>query len=183
MKIGLISDTHLGSIEPPPQIARAFEGVDLILHAGDIFSAACLNWLERIAPVQAVEMYLGGYWDGDARVVERRVVELEGYAIGLVHDLALRGMTGEPFPGAIKAGFSSDGSLTRAVGDFFGKGVDIVVFGHTHMALVEVHQGVLLVNPGSATLPNHMRRLGTVAILELTPEGLDARLIELAGLS
>jgi predicted phosphodiesterase len=56
MKIGLISDTHLPAMgdEPPPEVAAAFEGVDLILHAGDIYSSACLDWLELIAPVVAI---------------------------------------------------------------------------------------------------------------------------------
>lgn len=62
MKIGLISDTHIPqySKEPPPQVARAFQGVDLILHAGDIFTPSCIEWLERIAPVKYSESFGGG---------------------------------------------------------------------------------------------------------------------------
>jgi predicted phosphodiesterase len=58
MRIGLISDTHSPAmgVHPPEQVARAFEGVDLILHAGDIYSSDCLDWLELIAPVIAVEV-------------------------------------------------------------------------------------------------------------------------------
>ncbi|MSQ13133.1 MAG: hypothetical protein EXR47_03135 [Dehalococcoidia bacterium] len=55
--------------EMPTQLARAFAGVDLILHAGDIYGASCLDWLQRIAPVLAVEVYSGSYWSGDSRVV------------------------------------------------------------------------------------------------------------------
>jgi predicted phosphodiesterase len=47
----------------------------------------------------------------------------------------------------------------------FGKPVDIVVFGYTHEAMVEAHQGVLFVNPGSPSLVKQNIRLGTVAIL------------------
>ena len=65
----------------------------------------------------------------------------------------------------------------------FGKPVDIVVCGYTHEALVETHQGVLFVNPGSPTMVKQIMELGTVAILELTPEGPEARIIELASLS
>ena len=58
MRIGVISDTHTpgAAKEPPSEIVQAFEGVDLILHAGDIYIASCLDWLERIAPVMAVEL-------------------------------------------------------------------------------------------------------------------------------
>jgi predicted phosphodiesterase len=64
----------------------------------------------------------------------------------------------------------------------FGKPMDIVVFGYTHEAMVETHQEVLFVNPGSPNLVNQNIRLGTVAILEITPESKIARIIDLAAL-
>src|SRR5262245_36659364 len=51
MKLGVISDTH-GLLDP--KIPGVFEGVDLILHGGDIGPAAILHQLEAIAPVTAV---------------------------------------------------------------------------------------------------------------------------------
>ncbi len=182
MKIGLISDTHLPGAMPefPPQVATAFLGVDMILHAGDINTSAVLDWLERIAPVLAVDMSPGLTREYDSRVEFRRVLDLDGYAIGLAHDLGLQGMGGEPFPGAIASDFPSDGSLTKALQHFFGRRVDIAIFGHTHHELIEWHQGMLLINPGSATLPRQARRLGTVALLDLAPGGPTARIIHLA---
>lgn len=183
MKIGLISDTHLPAMgrEPPSQVARAFEGVDLILHAGDILTAGCLDWLERIAPVLAVEVSPAPVI-GDPRVTERRVIQVEGHSIGLVHDLLIRGMGWEVVPGIIAAKFPSEWSLPAVLEGVFGRPVDTLVFGHTHVSMVETHQGILLVNPGSPTLPNQMRKLGTVGILELTPERAAATIIDLAGL-
>jgi predicted phosphodiesterase len=70
-----------------------------------------------------------------------------------------------------------------ALQSIFGRTVDIVVFGYTHVPLVETHQGILFVNPGSTTLVGQVRRLGTVAILELTTTGVDAKIIGLAGLA
>ena len=182
MRIGIISDTHIPSVsrEPSPEVARAFEGVDLILHAGDIFIPSCLDWLERIAPVKAVELGPLGHFNGDARVADKRVLELEGHTIGMVHDLVLRGMGGEVIPGAIGMRFPYTRKLPEVLEELFGAAVDIVVFGHTHTALVEEHQGILLVNPGSPGLPMQVRRLGQVAILELSPEGRQARIVELA---
>jgi putative phosphoesterase len=185
MRIGVISDTHTPSAsrEPPQEVARAFEGVDLILHAGDILVPSCLDWLERIAPVKAVELGSKAHFKEDPRVAEKRVVEVEGHAIGMVHDLVLRGMGGEVTPGAFARGLPSTYKLPEVLEQLFGTAVDIVVFGHTHTALVEEHQGVLLVNPGSPSLPMQVRRLGQVAILELSPEGRKARIVELAGFS
>ena len=58
MRVGLISDTHSPAmgVHPPEEVRRAFVGVDLILHAGDIYSSECLDWLEEIAPVVGVEV-------------------------------------------------------------------------------------------------------------------------------
>ena len=77
------------------------------------------------------------------------------------------------------AGFSIPTSVER----FFGKPADIVVFGHTHYPVVEEHQGVLFINPGSPSLPMQIRRLGQVAILEITPTDKRAWLVELSDYS
>ena len=49
--IGVISDTH-GLLRP--QAVQALEGVELIIHAGDIGDPKILRALKRIAPVHAV---------------------------------------------------------------------------------------------------------------------------------
>ena len=182
MRIGLISDTHAPAMGrgPGPEVIRAFAGVDLILHAGDIYTVECLDELERIAPVLAVEVPPTGA-DDDPRVEYKRVISLEGYKVGLVHDLNIRGID-EFMPGITASKYPIDGSLPAALEEFFGETIDVAVFGHTHYAMVETHQGVLLVNPGSPTLPRQAKRLGNVGILELTSVGANAQIIELPSL-
>ena len=184
MKIGLISDTHIPSMgeEPPPQVAQAFQGVDLILHAGHAYTSSCLDWLGRIAPVKASESWLQGTGENLARNNQLQVIELEGHAIGLTHELILKSLGDEVLPGAIERSFPSEESLPMTLESIFGRPVDIVVFGYTHEALVELHQGVLLINPGSPSVIAQQVRLGTVAILELTPESREARVVDLAAL-
>ena len=184
MKIGLISDTHIPSMgkEPPPQVAQAFQGVDVILHAGHAYTSSCLDWLERIAPVRASESWLQGTGEAPTRNSQAQVIELGGHTIGLTHELILKSLGDEVLPGAIERNFPPEESLPMALQSIFGKPVDIVVFGHTHQALVELHQGVLLVNPGSPSLIGQQLRLGTVAILELTPASQNAWVIDLAGI-
>mgnify|MGYP002022271410 FL=1 len=156
MRIGLISDTHIpqAASELSEKIARAFEGVDLILHAGDIYVPSCLDWLESVAPVRAVEISAAIYFERDPRVAYKQVLEVRGYSIGLVHDLMLRGMVGEVRPGGLRKAFPEGDSLPAVLRDFFGTQVEIVVFGHTHELMVEAYQGVLMINPGSPTLPS-----------------------------
>jgi putative phosphoesterase len=166
-----------------PEIAAAFAEVELILHAGDIYNSDCIDQLEAIAPVIAVEVPLAPC-TGDPRVVDdRRVVHLEGYAIGLCHDLAIPRIS-EITPGMLARWYpEDDGLVAPAVAHIFGEPVQIVVFGDSHRAVSEKCQGVLFVNPGSPTLPNQIRRLGNVGILDVGPDGYDAEIVDLRTLS
>ena len=184
MRVGLISDTHAPAMgaHPPVEVARAFAGVDLILHAGDIYSSQCLDWLERIAPVLAVEVPPALAFD-DPRVARKRVVKVEGYAIGLVHDLVIRGYGFEVVPGIIERQLRDSDSLAELLEHVFDERVDAVVFGDTHVPMVERHQGILFVNPGSPVLPRQVIRLGTVALLDAAEGGPEARIVELSSFS
>ena len=54
--IGLISDTHIPTRQKklPLEVISTFNGVDLILHAGDFESLTVADALEEIAPLKAV---------------------------------------------------------------------------------------------------------------------------------
>ncbi len=194
MRIGLLSDTRIPGVatEVPPQVTRAFEGVDLILHAGGIQAARVLDWLERIAPVKAVGRIQGRQFEtstpftletADLRVAERHILQLEGHTIGMVNSLDLHHLNDDVFPGNIAARRFPEGAVSSMVESVFGTPVDIVVFGRTLEAMVEEHDGILFVNPGSPTLPKNSMKLGQVAVLDLTTESREARIIDLAALS
>ena len=187
MIVGVISDTHNPSVgvQPPPEVAIAFQGVDVILHAGDIYVPSCLDWLEAIAPVYAVEMWAGAHFKEDPRVVnDTRVLHLEGHTIGLTHDLLVPGMAQEITEySPLSKHFPTDADLSTALETVFDAVVDIVIFGHTHYAIVEEYQRILIVNPGSPYLPKQLRRLGQVAIMELEPGHKSAEILELSSFS
>ena len=186
MKIGLISDTHIpgGAMEMPQGVVRAFEGVDLILHAGNIYRPAILDWLELIAPVKAARSVDRDHQcQDDPRVADQQVLELEGHTIGVVHDLILAELGGDVYPGTIGAHSPSRRSLPSILEGKFGTAVDIVVFGHSCTVTLEEHDGVLVINPGSPTLRNQLRKIGNVAVLELTRGSREAKIVDLADLS
>ena len=184
MRIGVISDTHIPSAgpEPPAEVIKAFEGVDLILHAGHANVVSCIEWLERIAPVRSTESWVEGSGESWTRNVRIEVFEFEGHTIGMAHELILRNLPDDVLPGAIERYFPPGQSLAAALAEIFGKPVDVVVFGYTHQAMVERHDRVLLVNPGSPSLVGQQVRLGTGAILELGEGAAEAHVVQLAGL-
>jgi uncharacterized protein len=178
MRIGLISDTHIpvAMKELWPQVYTAFEGVDLIMHGGDLLITDVIDWLEEIAPVIAVEGN-GDYggWERsikptDPRLGESKVfVHDSGVRVGLVHDFQM------PEHPPLR---TMEGQMTH----FFGGPVDVIVRGSTHQAEITTVKGVLIVCPGSPTFPNHATtRLGTIGFLDIGDDGgVEARIVDLA---
>jgi len=150
MHIGIISDTH-GLLRTEAE--RALQGMDLIVHAGDVGTPDVLMRLKRIAPVFAVR----GNVDTQAWAQElpvRAVVEAGGASFYVLHNLRELDL--------------------RADAERF----DFVVSGHTHQAQQTEQKGVLYVNPGSAG----PRRFGlpvTLARLDLERRPWRAEIVEL----
>lgn len=132
-RIGIISDTHLpGRARRIPDAAlRHFEEVELIIHAGDLSNRAALDQLEAYAPVEAVQ--------GNIELPEvvatlpiKRQIVVGGCVIGILHILGDRAHYARnarrEFPSA-----------------------RVVIFGHSHIPYLEDRDGLLLLNPGSAT--------------------------------
>lgn len=181
MRIGIISDTHLGGDGRalPQEVLRAFQGVDLILHCGDLDSSTgVLDYLETVAPVKAVRGYPDPHEDGDRLAESTRVVEAAGLRIGMIHDIA---WPGPPIRFTTELEFPP-GDLHELMRHKFGQPVDIVAFGDTHEEHVSWYQGVLFVNPGSPTVPGARHRwgdLGTVALLDIHDGVVTAQIVRL----
>ena len=157
MRIGLISDTHIPehARELPDQLKEVFRGVDLILHAGDVYKVSVLDELEGIAPVLAAEGD-DDYYEvvSNKRVKKKHVLDIDGVTIWLSHALTYAWDEGEKRP-------------------------DVIVFGHTHEATVEEKGDVLLINPGSATFPGYQYKLGTVGLLTINSGKAEAQIVQL----
>lgn len=167
MRVALISDTHLPSLirtpdELGPQLAEFLRGADLILHGGDVVRPLVLDWCEQFAPVVVAQGNNDDFHD--PRMRKRQILDIEGWRIGMVHELRPED---RPVPVL----------LDRALG---GERVDILIGGDTHVERLEYREGVVVINSGSPTLPHHKEyRLGTVALLDLTPGRLHAEIVSL----
>ena len=132
-RIGVISDTHLrdSGHELVKRVKAAWGPVDMILHAGDLVGLAILD---SLAPPDVLAV--AGNMDPhpvSAGLPVKRVLEIEGHRIGLIH------------------GWGAPMGLSSRVRREFEQ-VDAVVFGHSHRPANKVVGGVLMFNPGSASL-------------------------------
>ncbi|MFP5234722.1 MAG: metallophosphoesterase family protein [Acidobacteriota bacterium] len=151
MKIAVLSDTH-GLLRP--EVLPALEGVDSILHLGDVGDPKILDTLAAIALLTAIR----GNIDREgrcSRLPETEVVLLDGAYIYLLHNI--------------------DGlHLDPAAAKFAA-----VLFGHSHKAEIRRHKGVLYFNPGSCG-PRRFNLAVTMGYLHLSGAGhLEAEIVKL----
>ncbi len=142
IRIGVVSDTHMPRFAR--QIPRALrEGllgspVDLILHLGDFTGPEVPAQFEALGPFDAV----AGNNDPPElhdRFGTRKVIEVGGMQIGLLHGHAIR------------RGERSLRTPDRAKAAFGGQGLDAVLFGHSHIPFCDRVDGTWFINPGSPT--------------------------------
>ena len=150
--IGLISDTH-GLVRP--EVFGALEGVELILHAGDV-GEGVLDELAVIAPIHAVYGNTDPVDDpGLAQSIERTI---GGVRIHVSHGHEL----GSPTPERLLAKYDAD----------------VIVYGHTHQQKVVEANGRLVVNPGAAGQRRFKLR-PSVGVLTIEDGAASVRLVEL----
>lgn len=146
MIVGLISDTH-GLIRP--QALQALAGADMILHAGDVGGQTVLTALQSVAPVEAV---FGNTDPLDGSLPERLRLVLGGLSVHVSHGHEL----GSPTPDKLLRKYDAD----------------VLIYGHTHKPLIEIHGSRLVINPGAAG-PRRFNLKPSVARLRI--EGREAR--------
>jgi len=134
MKVVVLADTHtLGNRYPlPPGAWPYIETADHILHAGDVCDPALLDELKSFAPTTVVYGNCDAWDVRDWGAEATAELELEGVRIVMVHDSgpsrARRDRLRSRWPQA-----------------------RVVVFGHSHLPIIEDDGGLLLFNPGSPT--------------------------------
>jgi uncharacterized protein len=150
MKVAVISDTHAPRRwrTCPALVATQLRDADLILHAGDVCTAAVLDELAQYAPVVAVAGNNDGADVAAWGAPEVASVDVGGLRVAMVHDSG-----------------QATGRLVRMRRRF--PEADLVVFGHSHIPLCETDaDGFRIFNPGS---PTDRRRQphGTLGVLHI----------------
>jgi uncharacterized protein len=157
----VLADTHVPGFAKalPDALVPELERSDVILHAGDVDAAPLLDLLAGFA---AVHVALGNNDGQDVRAwgaLEEVHIELEGVAVGMVHDSGPRQ--------------GRDRRLRRRFPDD-----RVIVFGHSHVPMAYEDDGVLFVNPGSPTWKRRQPR-PTFAVLTVGRGRPTARIVEL----
>jgi putative phosphoesterase len=146
MKIGILSDTHLASITEDfkETIKRVFDGVDMIIHAGDITGLSVFNYLSNWE-LKAVRGNMDDF-DLYNLLPEKRIENIMGKNVGIIH--------GKGPPRGIEE---------VVLREF--QNVDLIIYGHSHVPLETKKRDVLLFNPGSYRRSYSYH--GTVGMLEI----------------
>jgi uncharacterized protein len=136
--VGVIADTH-GLLRA--EAVAALRGSDVIVHAGDIGKAEVIAGLRALAPrIVAIRGNVDLHWAQDFDDVAD--VTVAGRRLHVLHD------------------------VKQLSFDPANAGIDVVIAGHSHRAVLERRDGVLYLNPGSAG-PRRFRLPVTLARLRL----------------
>jgi putative phosphoesterase len=147
ISVGVISDTHLVTPDPPfkKMIEIYFKDVEKIIHAGDFVEISIAEFLSSQKELIAVA---GNMDTPEIRNAfpKKRVIELSRFRIGHIHG------EGPPF------------GIESRIRKEFGE-VDAIIYGHTHIPANHRVKNILFFNPGSPTRSFINR--ATIGILHL----------------
>lgn len=159
MKILVLSDTHIPRTTQtlPKQVYDEIANVDMIIHAGDFVEKDLYDQLASLRDIKAV----CGNMDSQelrAKLPQKDILKIGAITIGLIH------------------GHGSPRNLVDTVlGEF--KGVNAIIFGHSHSTMNEVRDGVLLFNPGSPT-DKIFAAANTYGIIEINGKKIEGQIIK-----
>lgn len=168
--LGLISDTHAPQrcTVLPSVIFDVLQGVDLLLHAGDVGALWVLDQLSQLAPVVAVHGN-DDTAESQQNLPFQQVLTIGGQRILLWHSH----YPDQATEMASRQGDEIRPKLQRSLHQAKQAGATIVVFGHWHIPLVDEQDGILIINPGAIASGNFITRQTrqTVARLFIRPGG------------
>jgi putative phosphoesterase len=148
--VGVISDTH-GLLRP--EAVAALRSTDLIIHAGDVGAPDVIDALHKLAPTFAVRGNVDqAHWAGALPTTAD--VDVGQLRFHVLHDISELDLN----PAA--AGYAA------------------VVYGHSHRPSIEIREGVLFLNPGSAG-PRRFKLPVSIAMVRVTGQQLRPEIVEL----
>ncbi len=146
MKILIVSDTHRRN-ENYLTIVEREKPVDMVIHCGDAEGSEYIIYEAAECPVEIV---LGNN-DFFSELEKEREFEVANYKVWLTH--------GHNY-------YVSMGNETIKE-EARSRGVDIVIYGHTHRPVVDIEEDIIAINPGSLTYPRQEGKKPSYIIMEI----------------
>lgn len=158
-RIGVISDTHLGGADKKLDdiVSRYFDGVEKVIHAGDMVSLHVLDGL--YAAGKDVIAVSGNM---DQREVEyafppKRILQIEEVRIGIIH------------------GWGAPTGIRQRIREAF-EHVDAIIYGHTHQPFCGREDGLFFFNPGSP-VDSRFTSMHSVGIIRIDTDTIQGEII------
>lgn len=150
MKILVVSDTH-GRHENLREICRRENDIDMMIHLGDVEGDE--EYVEELAgcPVEIV----AGNNDFFCDLEREKELEIGKYKVLITH--------GHYYYVAM--------GMEDLRKEALGRGMDVVMFGHTHRPFLDYSKDIVMLNPGSVSYPRQDGRVPTYALMELDENG------------
>jgi putative phosphoesterase len=150
MKVLIVSDTH-GRNQYLLKTLEKVSPIDLLIHLGDFEGGE--EYIRTIASCPTE--FVSGNNDFFNGLPREKLIRIGKYSILLTH--------------GHRYGVNYN---TNTVRDLAVKNnADIVMFGHTHVPMIDLSQSVWVINPGSLALPRQHGRIPTFIIMDIDAEG------------
>lgn len=150
MKILIVSDTHRKN-DLYVSLVQQLAPLDMVIHCGDVEGAELLIQKVADCPVHMV----AGNNDFFSPLPREDIFEIEGINIWLTH--------GHDYYVSMDNETLKDEARSR--------GVDIVMYGHTHRPIIDYDGDIVAVNPGSLTYPRQEGREPSYIIMNIDENG------------
>lgn len=150
MKVLIVSDTH-GKDHNLLYTLQKLGAIDLMIHLGDFGGNE--EYIKSIAPCP-IEMVSGNndFFNG---LTKEKMIKIGKYSVMLTH-------------GHRYGVYYGTNQLKEAARK---RQADMVMFGHTHVPMIDIRDDIWAINPGSLTLPRQSGRVPTFIIMDIDSNG------------
>lgn len=149
MRALIISDSH-GIRSSIKRVLERVGNVDMLIHLGDVYEDD--NFIRE--SVQGEVYIIAGNNDFHPRFKKEEIIEIGPYRAWLTHGHQ----------------YGVNYGLERLEEEARTLGMDIVMFGHTHVPVIRQENELYVINPGSLAFPRQENLKGSFIIMELDAE-------------
>lgn len=150
MRILIISDTHRKN-DNYFKVLKKLKHIDMIVHCGDVEGSEYTLDEAAECPV----LMIAGNNDFFSELPRERELSIEKYKVWITH--------GHHY--GVSMGNERLKQEARA------RGVQIVIYGHTHRPCIEIEEDLVTVNPGSLSYPRQDGHRASYAVMEIDRYG------------